>query len=306
MSGRDHYVSRFHLRGFTDPSENKPQEPWLWVGDCATGSIERRAPKNVAWSTDLFAGPGGLADRDVSIEAYLATHVESPAAFALRGFVSRPSGQRSAVPAEVGRYLAWAAARSVSMRQLYQSWIDDSPDPDDVVVMEPPPNGFEQIAPVALSHRMEHLDFGIRDDVAPEDVDLLRREGWRLLLTNEDFLELVHLQAWYFQVRFFPRLRWVILDAPPNGNFIIGDRPVVWRLNGVVDAQPRALRHPHVQLFATLTRSVALFAFHPSGTPPETVSFREVNRILAVAATNWIAGPTKSIVAESLADRSGV
>ena len=85
MSSRDHYVSQFHLRGFTDPAATRPQEPWLWVGDCATQSVTRRAPKNVAWSTDLFAGPGGLADREASIEAYLATHVEGPAAFALRG-----------------------------------------------------------------------------------------------------------------------------------------------------------------------------------------------------------------------------
>jgi uncharacterized protein (DUF433 family) len=37
-----------------------------------------------------------------------------------------------------------------------------------------------------------------RDDVLSEQVDLLRREGWRFLLTSEDFLELVHLQAGLF------------------------------------------------------------------------------------------------------------
>lgn len=191
------------------------------------------------------------------------------------------------------------------MRQLYQSWIDDLPDPDDAVVVEPPPNGFERMAPVTRSHRMEHPVFGTRDDVPSEDVDLLRREGWRFLLAKEDFLELVHLQAWYFQVRFFPSLRWIILDAPPDGNFIIGDRPVVWGFDGAVDAQPRALRHPNVQLFATLTRSVALFACHPSGAPPDALSLREVNRVIAMAATHWIAGPTRAVVAESLADRTG-
>src|SRR5437867_3592859 len=107
MGRRHHYVSQFHLRGFTDPEVAKLHEPSLWLGDCATGSIERRAPKNVGWSADLFAGPGGLADRESSLEAFLATHV-GPAAFALRGFASRPQGEHSAVPAEVGRYLAWA------------------------------------------------------------------------------------------------------------------------------------------------------------------------------------------------------
>lgn len=303
MNSRHHYVSQFHLRGFTDPEVAKLQEPWLWVGDCATGLIERRAPKNLAWSTDLFAGPGGLADRESSLEAFLATHVEGPAAFTLRGFASRPQGERSAVPAEVGRYLAWAAARSVSMRQLYQDWIDDLPDLTDCAVVEPPPPGFEQMVPVTRSHRMEHPALGIRDDVPSEDVEFLRRQGWRFLLANDDFLELVHLQAWYFQVRFFPRLRWIILDAPRGRHFIVGDRPVVWGFDGAVDAQPRALRHPDVQLFATLTRSLALFAHHPSVPPPRSISYQDVNRVLASAAQDWIAGPTRDVVTEALSWR---
>lgn len=303
MSTRDHYVSQFHLRGFTDLTVTRPHEPWLWVGDCATHLIERRAPKNVACTTDLFSGPGCLADREASIESYLATHVEGPAAFALRGFVSRPSGQRNAVPAEVGRYLAWAAARSISMKQLYQAWIDDLPDPEDTVVVEPPPTGFEQMTPVTRLHRMEHPTFGVRDDVRSDEVLRLKRDGWRFLLSDDDFLELVHLQAWYFQVRFFPRLRWIILDAPSAGHFIIGDRAIVWGFEGVVDAQPSSLRRPQVQLFAPLTRSLALFAYHPSGAPPEAVSFREVNRAIAAAARRWIAGPTRTVVLESLEER---
>lgn len=299
MGSRHHYVSQFHLRGFTDPEVAKPQEPWLWVADCATGSIQRRAPKNLAWSNDVFAGPGGLADRDSSLEAFLATHVEGPAAFTLRAFASRPQGERSAVPAEVGRYLAWAAARSVSMRQLYQDWIDELPDVTDAVFVEPPPSGFEQMAPVTRLHRMEHPVLGIRE-VMSEEVDLLRRQGWRFLVGKDDFLELVHLQAWYFQVRFFPRLRWIILDAPPSRYFVLGDRPVVWGFDGAVDSQPRALRHPDVQLVATLTRSLALFAHHASVPPPGAISYQDVNRILAAAAQDWIAGPTRDVVAEAL------
>jgi hypothetical protein len=304
MSSRHHYVSQFHLRGFTDPSAKAQHEPWLWVGDCVTQSIARRAPRNIGWVTDLFSGPGGLADRDASIESHLATLIEGPAAFALRGVVSRPTGQRRAIPAGVGRYLAWAAARSISMKQLYQTWIDELPDSADAKLVEGPPLGFEQMAPVTRLHRMEHPAFGTRDDVPSEQVDTLRGEGWRFLLTGEDFLELVHLQAWYFQVRFFPRLRWIILDAPPGLSFIIGDRPVVWGFDGVVDAPPSALRHPTVQLVATLTRSLAVFAYSPAGTPPDTVPVRDVNRIIALAATNWIAGPERSVVAEALEQRA--
>jgi hypothetical protein len=104
--------------------------------------------------------------------------VESPAAFALRRFVSRPEGARSAIPGEVGRYLAWAAARSLSMRQLYQAWVNDLPlDPTDAAVGELPPPGFEQMAPITRFHRMEHPVLGIRDSVPSDEVELLRHEG---------------------------------------------------------------------------------------------------------------------------------
>jgi hypothetical protein len=81
-----------------------PYEPWLWVGDCATQSIERRAPKNIGWATDLFSGPGGLADREANIEAHLSTHVEGPVAFALRGLLSRPAGDELFLPRSVATW----------------------------------------------------------------------------------------------------------------------------------------------------------------------------------------------------------
>lgn len=300
MASRDHYVSQFHLKGFTDPNVRKPQEPWLWVGDCATRSIQRRAPKNLAWSKGLCAGPAGLADRSASLESHLANQVESPAAFSLRTFSAQPQGQRTAIPGELGRYLAWAAARSLSMHQLYQEWIDTTPALNEVDYVEEPPKGFGQVVPITRFHRMEHALLGVREDVPSEDVEILRSQGWRLVVTNADFLELVHLQAWYFQVRFFPRLRWIGLNAPPGGYFVIGDRPVVWGFEGMLTAKPSALRHPDTQLFAPLTRSLALFAYHPSGSPPRAIYYQDVNRVLAAAAQDWVAGPTREVVAEAL------
>lgn len=299
MASREHYVSQFHLKGFTDPNVCEPLEPWLWVGDCTTRLIQRRAPKNLAWSRALFAGPGGLADRNASLESHLAAEVESPAAFALRTFLSRPQGERALIPSELGRYLAWAAARSLSMRQLYQEWIDTTRTQNEVDYVEEPPTDFDQIASVTRLHRMEHPMRGVREDVPPEEVDLLRGQGWRLVLTDDDFLELVHLQAWYFQVRFFPRLRWIVLEAPPGGYFVIGDRPVVWGFQGLLTAKPNAMRNPNVQVFAPLTRSLALFAYHLEGSLPRSIDHREVNRVIALAARDWIAGPTRQVVAEA-------
>lgn len=302
MATRDHYVSQFHLREFTDPGASISESPWVWVTDRSSANVFRRAPKNLARSRGLYAGPGGLADRSASIEAYLASYVEGPAAFALRQLLSSDPGGRRRVPAALGRYLAWATARTMSMWDLYQQWIGDLPDDGDENVIEKPPEGFETIEEVARFHRMEHAKLGVRDDVLPEEVAKLRSSGWALVLTGDDFLELAHLQAWYFYVRFFPRLRWTILDAPPSGSFVIGDRPVVWGFDGAMDVPPSALRRQEVQLFAPLTRSVALFADNGLAAPVAQIRPRDVNRAIATAARSWIAGSSDFVVREARAD----
>ena len=130
------------------------------------------------------------------------------------------------------------------------------------------------VEPANRLFRMEHAKEGIRDDIVSGQVEALRRQGWRLRLGRDDFLELVHLQAWYFEVRWFPRLRWTILDAPPGRFFIIADRAVVWGFAGLTGVPPSTLSHPDVQLFAPLTRSTALFAVDPSARLPEVYHTR--------------------------------
>src|SRR5205085_3483769 len=98
MAGRQHYVSQFHLQGFTDPSCGSNQEPWLWVADCGEKTIKRRAAKNFGWTRDLFDGPGGLVDRTRTLESFLSTDVEGPGARALREFVNTPPNLRKVIP----------------------------------------------------------------------------------------------------------------------------------------------------------------------------------------------------------------
>ena len=115
---------------------------------------------------------------------------------------------------------------------------------------------------------------------------------------------MLHLQAWYFQVRHFPRLSWVRLQ-PPNGElFITSDRSVAWLVEGVADTKPAALRHPTAQVVAPLTRTVALVGRH--GTGALNVTPRDVNRLIACLASDWVAGPTNDIVLQALADRDEV
>ena len=300
MSSRDHYVSQFHLRGFTDPTAHQPLEPWLWVGERASSEIRRKSPKNLAWSRGLFQGPGSLQDRKSTLENFLSIQVESPAANALRQLISRSQGTRSSVPPELTRYLAWSAARSLSMRSLFEEWIDNTLPPGQVKFAEPPLLDETRNSSFKRLFRMEHPFIGIRNDVPSEDVEPLQNEGWRFVLKEADFLELVHIQAYYFRARLFPRLQWIVLDPPPGQYFVIGDRPLVWGFKHSLSVEPRYLRHPNVQVFAPLTKSLGLFAFNPSGYPPEKISYLDFNRAIADAARSWVAGPTRQVVAEAM------
>jgi hypothetical protein len=184
------------------------------------------------------------------------------------------------------------------MRTLYQEWIDALP--DEVAAVEPPPDWLVAMKDRERPHSMEHPKHGRRDDVTPSDVAKLRKEGWRFIVTDEDFGELAHVQAHYLGARHFPRLQWIVLDAPEGREFIIGDRPVVWGLDGALDVTPAALRSPKVRLFAPLTPKIALMALGPEGRAPDRVMPEDVNQVIAQAASEWIAGASEGAVVEAL------
>jgi hypothetical protein len=295
---RQHEVSRFHLAHFTDPG-GTAMEPFLWLGDCATGNVSRRAPKNIGWKRGLYAAAehdGG----DAPLEAYLATRIETHAARELVG-LSSANDPPTDLPNALVRYLAFAAARSSPMRDLVLRWIDQTADG---VLVEPPPAGWEGVRRASRGIRMQKAGEGARLAHEPDEAEALRRAGWTWDMSDQDFSEYVRFQAWYLQVRFFPRLQWHSLVPPVGDSFIIGDRPVVWGFDGWLDAPPSMFRHPSVQLVAPLTRSFALFAHHADATTPDRVLPVEINRIIALAAQQWIAGSCEQTVRAALEWRS--
>lgn len=247
----------------------------------------------------MFEGPGAPADRTSSLETFLSTEIEGPAAAALAQFAKRPVGRRGSIPPELFRYICWAAARSLPMRQLVETWLRTLP--PSLEVFEPPPPGYNQIRQIEGLHRMTDPSGIMRDGIPSSKIQSFREQGWQLCVGPNEFLDFAHMQAWYFQVRMFPRLRWEILDAPPGKFFVIADRPVVWGFEGLSDVPPSALRGPLCQLVVPLTRSLALFAFHASAPQQESIAPEDINRISAYGAHEWIAGPTEDVVAESLA-----
>jgi len=300
LATRAHTVPRFYLNGFVAPESEGTRNPFVWVVSLKTGEITRRSPKNISIARGLYDGPGGFTEPDATIEAHLAK-IESSASTAIRKFAATTG---IPIPPEISRFLAWQAARTPGWMDIVQQWVNEPPLDSEQDMVEPPPPGFDAIRNRMRAMCLEDPRTGVRREVTTEEeLHACRKRGWKWVLQRDDHLEMLHIQAWYFQVRHFPRLAWVRLQPPDNEFFITSDRSVAWLVDGYADTPPAALRHPTAQVVAPLTRNVALVGRH--GGRELRVTLREVNRFVAFAASDWIAGPTGGIVQEALSDRRG-
>lgn len=304
MSTRAHTVPRFYLSGFQAPESEGGRDPFVWHGAVATGEIKRRSPKNISIARGLYDGPGALAGPDETIEAHLGK-VESNASLAISKFAAIPTGQALSLPPEIMRFLAWQAARTPGWMELEKRWVNDPPFDPEAELLEPPPPGFEKIGARFRPLCLEEPGTGVRREATTQkEFDEYRRRGWKWVLRRDDHLEMLHFQAWYFQVRHFPRLSWVRLQ-PPNGEFFVtSDRGVAWLVDGLADTPPAALRHPTAQVVAPLTRTLALVGRNEVSAL--NVTPREVNRLIACLASDWVVGPASDVVRQALADRDEV
>ncbi len=297
---KDHYVSRFHLREFCDPSSLNTPDPWLWIGTLADNSVRRKSPSNVATTSDLFAGPGGLANSGATIETFLANEVESPAAFALRA-LRNGTLEGGQLPPPLMRYLAWAASRSLPMQRLHVQWAERF-GLSAATAIEPPPDGMLNTAARRRPVRLLHPERGQKVVLEDEDPGPLLDAGWFPdPAETANFLEGVHIQAYYFQARWFPRLKWFTLRPPTGSFFVLGDRPVGWGVSDCLDAPPSCLRDLEAFLIAPLSPVLALVGRNSS--EPWSITPAQVNALLAAWSHDWIAGPTPDCVTAALRDR---
>ncbi|MGB6484023.1 MAG: DUF4238 domain-containing protein [Candidatus Acidiferrales bacterium] len=304
MSTRAHTVPKFYLGGFLAPESEHTRDPFVWLGSVNTTAIKRRSPKNISIARGLYDGPGGLSQPNSTVEDHLAK-IESEASLAISKFAATRVGEARSLPPEITRFLAWQAARTPRWMELEQYWVNDPPFDDNARPLEAPPPGFEKIRDRLRTLCLEEPGTGIRVDVKTKgEFDAYRKRGWKWVLNRDDYLEMLHVQAWYFQVRHFPRLSWVRLQPPDGEFFITSDRGVAWLVDGLADTPPAALRHWTAQVVAPLTRTVALVGRHITGAL--NVTPREVNRLTSCLASDWIAGPTIDVVRQALLDRTEV
>jgi hypothetical protein len=277
------------------------KDPWLWQGFVPDGPVKRRAPKNVGTASLMFDGPGGLADRDATLEVFLAQEVEGPAAEAMREVCSWASGRGGELPPALTRYLAWAAARSLPMQTLEHFWAEKGFGRSGEIV-EPPPEGLLKASESQRDVQMLHPTLGCRVFSGGSESDRAVAEGWFPDMRERlNFLEGVHIQAYYFQERFFPRFKWFTLRPPQGEFFVIGDRAVGWAADGYIDAPPSCLRHPSAYVLAPISRDLVLVGRHSAD--PWQVTSSRINAVIACWAHYWIAGPTKATIESALEGR---
>ena len=298
---RAHTLPKFYLSGFVAPASITRRDPFLWIGSIKTGEITKRSPKNVSITRGLYDGRGGFVEPGATIEAHLAK-IESAASTAIRKLANTPLDSNAFIAPEIWRFLSWQAARTPGWMKLEEEWANELPAGLDPEVVEPPPPGFETIGGRDRPMCVENPHTGERREVVGEnELNAYRKKGWKWILRREDHLELLHMQAWYFQIRHFPRFSWTRLTAPGLDAFITSDRGVSWLADGYADTPPAALRHATAQLVAPLTKKIALVGRRSSG--PLNVTPREVNRLIAFAASEWIVGPSSEVVRQALDDR---
>lgn len=291
------------MEGFCSEAneERHHKRPALWVGTISTGKIERRAPSNTGLSRGLYDGPGGFADTTKSIEAHLS-RIESNAAIAIRRLAGAEVGSKVPIP-EIFRFIAWQGARTPGWMDAEQRWIDDLGWLPSLAPKIVPPDGINDIQERSRLLTVENpLTIERREVSSHSDFQGFAGQGWRWIPSRDDKLEMLHLQAWYFQQRHFPRLAWLQLRPPADEDFIISDRGASWLVDGYADMPPGMLNDPAAEVIAPLTRKLALVGRGSSLHGPLTP--RDVNLRIAFAASGWIAGPTEQVVQQALKDRA--
>jgi Protein of unknown function (DUF4238) len=300
---RAHTVPRFYLNGFVAAGSQAGRDPYMWVGSVGSGEITRKSPKNLSIVRGLYDGQGGFIEADATIEGHLAK-VESAAATAIKRLSASPVGNGVGVPSEIWRFLAWQAARTPGWMEFLERWIRENPTVSETDIVEPPPPGFETVIRRERPMCLEDPATGARHEViGQQQIEAYQKLGWKFVLRREDHLELLHGQAWYFQVRHFPRLSWTRLQPPEGESFITSDRGVTWLVDGYHGQTiPAALRDPGAVVLAPLAKNVALVGRH--GAEPVDATSHGINALIAISASTWIAGPTREVVQRALFDRA--
>lgn len=281
---RSHLVPKFYLRGFcNDPNDR------IWVGDLKIQKIYKTKLTRASVVNDAYAAEEGIHE-DI-LEDRLS-RIESDAAPIIQEFTLMEHD----VTPELGRFIAWLAARTGWMRRWAEEGLPRSLRENAasyLALAKSEESAFER------PFEFVHIETGRRERV-PLTVALQRvhDDAWNLAVTQDQHLDMIRLQAHIFLSDHFPRLKWIRLLAPVGYRFVTSDRPVCWDILGAgLGNYPGALRDHLVELTVPLRSECALVAGHDHAAILSQVwTVDEINRRTTAGADRFIYGSTEEDV----------
>jgi hypothetical protein len=289
---RHHYIPQFYLRGFASQEPTDRRKPRLWVRDAHSGLVAQRTPEQIAVEIGYYAIETDQGIDFDTLENELAK-MEDQAACALREMLGRPVGNRGSIPIEVEIFVAWLGCRIPWLRRIVvESWpkhvedmawgkVDVADDPDFTVLIKDLTSSEAQRLPLNAA------------------LDAIRSGRWVAQLEQNQIIDMMRFQHWYFGRHRFPNLFWTILTAPTGDHFITSDRPVVWYVpeRGWADSLA-ALKHPDVELTVPLDARTALLA--TAAPPPEGTKIKvsDINYRTWCFAERFVASRERSVLEE--------
>ena len=285
---RSHVVPKFYLRGFCDNPDDR-----LWVGDFKTQKVYAANLRKIGVVNDAYVAECGIHEDD--LEGRLS-QIESDAAPRIREFGLAGSD----VTPELGRFVAWLAARTGWLRL----WAEDG------LAGFLRTNGASLLnlmdaksAPFERPFEFVHVETGRLERLALRlAVERVRDTQWKLIVTQDQHLDMIRVQAYLFGSDHFPKMKWTRARAPAGYRFVTSDRPVSWDVLGAgLGNTPAALRHPLAELTFPLRADCALVAGHDHGAILSQIwKVDEINRRTTAGADRFIYGSTEEDVQKLL------
>lgn len=211
-------IPRFYLKNFCAPGSER-----IWVDDLHTKQTYLADIGNVGVVKDFYAGAGGHHEDE--LEERLSK-IEGDAAPHLHHFI----GGNGVISEDLSRFLAWLAARTTWLRRAAQKSLPD-------FMRNKPELFYEHIG--AEKDQKDLFDFqheltGRLERVSlREALERVHDSAWRMRLHQDQYLDLIRIQAYHFRADHFPALKWVKLSgmwlAHCLRRMLLNDGRALWR-----------------------------------------------------------------------------
>jgi hypothetical protein len=258
---KQHYIPKFYLKGFTDPSARRYHNAPLWYWPLAENAPRWRQerPKNIARRPDYFTFKTGPEQGRLGLELFLQD-VENEAAAVIRSIATLKFPDSSDAKAHLAVFVATMMGRVPShvekMGKFYVATILNAMRSRYRRFRDHP----EEIEPFVEQMRKDGFDAkGLKtaDDFNPDRFKATIDSAWVAASLIGGALNLSTMIG---------EMSWILFVTEESRPFITSDSPVC--LFDPSGARPVGLTNIEVQISLPLTRAICLLA-HRSGTKDE-------------------------------------